>query len=121
MVRFSELDSTTPFLTQLEESTGPVVLVNVFEVEDGDFDPVIEVWAKDAGDEDSARVCLGATTSRDSREPDAGQCRHLGVNRGSRSGFCPARIPGDSSEYPDGTSASPHLFVKVAVEGVCSD
>ncbi len=48
MIKLAELDDSTPFLSQLQETTGPVTLVNVLVAPEGELDAVIAVWEADA-------------------------------------------------------------------------
>lgn len=48
MVDFKPLDPEFPIEQQLGVKTGPVVLVNVFTVDEADQEALIEAWRNDA-------------------------------------------------------------------------
>ena len=47
-ITLAELDTRVSFAQQLQEETGPVVLVNTFVVPPEDADRLLAVWAEDA-------------------------------------------------------------------------
>ena len=48
IVRLREMDERTTYMQQLQEDTGPVVLINQFNVAPEDAEGFLEVWADDA-------------------------------------------------------------------------
>jgi quinol monooxygenase YgiN len=47
-VRLREMDERTTYMQQLQEDTGPVVLINQFNVAPEEVERFLEVWADDA-------------------------------------------------------------------------
>jgi heme-degrading monooxygenase HmoA len=48
MATFVEMDERVPLAAQMEETLGPVVLVNTFTVESDEVAPLLKAWAADA-------------------------------------------------------------------------
>ena len=120
MVKLVEMDETVTISTQLEQNKGPVVLINEFDVEPDEADQFIKAWA-----EHSAYF---------KQQPGFISTQlHRGI--GGSSMFVNYAIwestelfkkalsnPESNSlldKYPPSTIASPHLFEKVAVPGIC--
>jgi hypothetical protein len=47
-VKLREMDERVTYVQQLQQETGPVVLVNQFNVAPGDADRLLQAWADDA-------------------------------------------------------------------------
>ncbi len=91
-MKLVEMDPHVTYLEQLAEDDGPVVLINQFTVAPEDIERFLEIWADDAS-----------------------FMQHLG--RAFRSPEFQARI----AHYPSGAVTAPHVFKKVAVQGVCDE
>lgn len=120
MIRLEELDSSTPFLSQLQEVTGPVTFVNVFTAPEGEVDAVMAAWEVDASLMKakpgfiSAQLHRGTGTSR--------VLVNIAVWETTESlaaAFTSPEFQDTLSRYPDGTVASPHVVQKVGIPGVC--
>ena len=48
MSAFVEMDERTPLSTQMEETVGPVILINPFTVEPNEAEQLLHAWAADA-------------------------------------------------------------------------
>jgi|SRR5690349_2349508 quinol monooxygenase YgiN len=120
MVKLVEMDQTVTIFNQLEQNMGPVVLINEFDVEPDEADEFLKAWA-----EHSAYF---------KKQPGFISTQlHRGI--GGSSMFVNYAIwestelfkkalsnPESNSlldKYPPSTIASPHLFEKVAVPGIC--
>ena len=120
MITLTDLDPAAPFVAQLAEDTGPVVLVNTFVAPEGRVDDVVAVWAEDAAYFRSRPGCVSAQLHR-----GVGDSRVL-VNtavwesaRHLRAAFSDPQFQRHSERYPDGTVGTPHLLRKVVVPGIC--
>jgi quinol monooxygenase YgiN/alkylhydroperoxidase family enzyme len=120
MIKLEELDSSTPFASQLQEPTGPVTLVNVFTAPEGEVDAVIEAWEEDARlmkakpGYISAQLHRGTGTSR--------VLVNIAVWESTESlarAFASPDFQDTLRRYPDGTVASPHVVQKIGIPGVC--
>ena len=122
MLQLREMDDRVPLADQLAEEVGPVILINTFTVAPQDADALLEVWAADAGYLKqqpgfiSAQLHRGITGS--------GVFCNLAVwesVQAFRNAFGDPQFQATFARYPDSTVASPHLFQKVAVPGICVD
>ena len=120
MVKLVEMDETVTIFNQLEQNMGPVVLINEFDVEPDEADPFLKAWAEHS-------VYFKKQPGFISTQ------LHRGI--GGSSMFVNYAVwestelfkkalsnPESNSllaKYPPSTIASPHLFEKVAVPGIC--
>jgi len=116
----TQMDERVLFLSQLEQHTGPIVLINKFNVAPGDVQALLDAWADDAAwmKQQSGYICTqlhrgiaGSTTFINIAVWESAHA--LGQAFGSPE--FQARI----AHYPDSTTTSPHVFEKVAVPGIC--
>jgi heme-degrading monooxygenase HmoA len=122
MLSVQEMDDRVSIRDQLSQETGPVILINTFKVAPEDADALLEVWAADAA---YMKQQPGFISTQ----------LHRGVGGSSvflnyavwesveafRAAFTNPEFQGMFARYPDTTVASPHLFQKVAVPGICVD
>jgi heme-degrading monooxygenase HmoA len=105
---------------QMEENAGPVILINKFNVKSEDADQLIKAWAADAAYFKqqpgfiSAQLHHGICGSCVFVNYAVWESTQLFKNAANRPEF-----KSKLGEYPDNTTASPHLFKKVAVRGIC--
>ena len=121
MFKIGELDEHVTHSQQTDDDTdGPVVLVNVFHVKPEEGDDLIALWGgiirqfKNQPGYISAQFHQGIAGSGTflnySIWESTAHYRAVYNDPEFRS-----KLPG----YPDGTVATPHLFRKVAIPGVC--
>ena len=48
MAKLIEMDDRVTIFAQMEEDVGPVILINKFSVDPGEFDQFLEGWTKEA-------------------------------------------------------------------------
>jgi quinol monooxygenase YgiN len=121
MAKLIEMDERAPIFMQMEEDVGPVILINKFSVNPEEFDQFLEGWANEA---EKFKEQPGFISTQ----------LHKGIGKSgtfvnyavweSADHFKRAvnkiMNPQDRmSAYPPSTVASPHLFKKVAVPGIC--
>ena len=121
MSTFIEMDNTVTLADQLaSEEVGPVVLINTFVVPPEDADALLAVWSRDAA---IMKRQPGFISSQ----------LHRGIAGGGaflnyavwqsvphfRAAFANPEFRAKLSEYPESAKASPHLFRKVEVPGMC--
>jgi quinol monooxygenase YgiN len=120
MPQFKEMDELVTLRDQMAQDVGPVTLVNTFNVDPDELDQALRAWAADA-----------ATMKR---QPGFISTQlHRGIGASSvlvnvavwesvdafRRAFSNPEFQARLGEYPPSTVASPHLFTKVAVPGIC--
>jgi heme-degrading monooxygenase HmoA len=121
MVKLDDLDPSTPFQAQLlTQDKGPVVLVNTFVVPQGGMETFLELWQETAK---YMKRCPGHVSTQLHRGI-AGSNALVNVSawesaQALRQAHANPEFRDKIKGYPDGTVSSPHLFQKVAVEGVC--
>ncbi|HEY5836118.1 antibiotic biosynthesis monooxygenase family protein [Streptomyces sp.] len=120
MARAVDLDPATPMRAQFQEETGPVVLMNTFFVPRERTDEFLKLWQADAAFMKSQPGCISIQL----HQGTAGS--QLLVNLAVwESSAALAKAHADpefrklSARLPDDIVAHPHLFTKVAVDGVC--
>jgi len=122
MVNFAEMDDKVTLFEQLEDQGGPVVLINKFNVDTGDVDQLIKAWADDA----AVMQRMPGYISTQLHRGIGGSCVFLNYavwesTQHFKQAFNNPAFQSKLANYPSSAVASPHLFRKVAVPGVCVD
>jgi heme-degrading monooxygenase HmoA len=122
MVKFAEMDDKVTLFAQLEDQGGPVVLINKFDVDPGEVDQLIKAWAADA----AVMQRLPGYISTQLHRGIGGSCVFVNVavwesTRHFSQAFNNPEFQSQLAHYPSSAVASPHLFRKVAVPGICVD
>ena len=121
MLKLQEMDAVVGIRDQLgDASAKPVVLVNVFHVAPEDADTLLEAWADDARYFKAQPGFISAQLHRGI----AGSATFLNYAvwenvAAFRAAFGNPEFQAKLAQYPDSTTASPHLFRKLAVSGIC--
>ncbi len=122
MLQRVEMDKHVTLFEQLAQEVGPVILVNTFQVEPEDADALLEAWAADAVYMEAKpgfistqlhRGVAGSSTFLNMAVWESVESFHGRLRR--------PQFQETFARYPDSTVASPHLFQKVAVPGICVD
>ena len=123
MPQLIEMDRHVSLFEQMEEQhVDPVILINTFTVEPEEADQLQQAWASDAA---FMRQQPGFISTQ----------LHRGIGRSStfvnyavwesveqfKGAFTNPEFQAKLQDYPPGAAASPHLFKKVAVPGICVD
>lgn len=121
MAKLIEMDERVTIFAQMEEDVGPVILMNKFSVDPEEFDPFLKGWATEAEKfkEQPGFISTqlhkgigGSGTFINYAVWESAEHFKRAVNK--------VMDPQDRmSAYPPSTVASPHLFKKVAVPGIC--
>jgi quinol monooxygenase YgiN len=120
--QLTQMDEHVTFHKQLEQHTGPIVLINKFNVAPDDLQALLDAWAADAAwmkqqpgyiSTQLHRGIAGSTTFINIAVWESAHA--LGQAFGSPE--FQARV----ARYPDSATTSPHLFEKIAVAGICVD
>lgn len=120
-MRLIEMDAAVTYAAQLhEDGDGPVVLVNPFTVDAADVERFLEVWTADA----EFMAGRSGFVSTQLHRGTAGSTTFLNVAHWSspgalRAAFTSPEFRARLADYPESATASPHLFRRVAVPGIC--
>jgi heme-degrading monooxygenase HmoA len=114
------MDEQVTYMQQLQEDSGPVVLINQFNVAREDAERFLEVWADDAGFMKQQPGFISTQVHRGI----AGSSTFVNVAvwesaRALGEAFRSPEFQERAARYPDSAVAAPHLFEKVAVPGIC--
>ena len=119
-VKLAEMDPQATFVEQLQQETGPVVLINTFTVAPEDADRLLQVWAEDAAFMKRQPGFISTQLHRGI----AGSTTLVNVAvwetaAALRAAFVSPEFQAHVGRYPDSAVTQPHLFQKVAVPGIC--
>jgi heme-degrading monooxygenase HmoA len=122
MLQPVEMDQHVRLADQLAHEVGPVILVNIFKVDPDDADALLQAWAADAAYLKTKPGFISTQLHRGI----AGSGTFLNQAvwesvQAFRDAFSDPGFQATWGRYPDSTVASPHLFQKVAVPGICVD
>lgn len=120
MLKLRELDAAISIRDQLmDESNEPVVLVNVFHAAPEQTDALVSAWTDDARYLTMQPGFISAQLYRGIA--GSGTFLNYAVWESVstfRAAFTNPIFQAKLRDYPDGTTGSPHLFRKLAVDGV---
>ena len=122
MVEIEEMDKRTTLDKQLEEDVGPVLLINKFNLDPQDVNQFLKDWALDS---EIMKQQPGFISTQ----------LHRGIAGSStffnyaiweftsqfKQALSNPQFQAKMSEYPNSAVASPHVFKKIAIPGVCVD
>ena len=114
------LDPAFPIERQIELDASPVVLVNVFTLDKADEQAFLEAWQPDA--EFMKRQPGFISTQLHRAIGESPTYLNYAVWESTahfRAAFTHPEFTAKLSAYPSSAVATPHLFQKVAVPGVC--
>jgi heme-degrading monooxygenase HmoA len=122
MVAFHELDEHVPFVQQLGDNEGPIVFMNTFHVAPDEVDAFMEAWTADA---EIMKDKLGHISTQLHRGT-GGSTTFINVAEWEsvealRSAVSSPEFQGSLGRYPPSAVASPHVFKRVSVPGICGD
>ncbi|MEB3980066.1 antibiotic biosynthesis monooxygenase [Mycobacterium sp. 663a-19] len=119
-MKMVEMDTATTFMEQLGSAdTSPVVLINRFTVPPECEAEFLSLWQEDAAYM-LAHGCLSAQLHKGT----AGSNSYINIALWENTqifarAFWSTEFQSFALRYPDQVSASPHIFTKIAVPGVC--
>lgn len=120
MLSFQPLDPAYPIQRQISLETGPVVLVNVFTIDAADEPALLGAWQADASFMKQQPGFISTQLHR--ATGDSPTYLNYAVWESTahfRAAFSHPQFQAGLAAYPSSTVASPHLFQKVAVPGIC--
>ena len=120
MPQMRPLDPAFPIERQIAVDATPVVLVNVFTLDQADEPVFLRVWQDDAAFMKRQPGFISAQLHRAIGEsPTYLNYAVWQSTADFRAAFMHPEFRAKLSAYPSSAVASPHLFQKVAVPGVC--
>ena len=123
MAKFVEMDERVGIFAQMEEDAGPLILINKFSVSPEEFDQFLKGWAIEAKKFKEQPGFI--STQLHKGIGGSGTFINYAVWESAayfKKAVSIVMDPQDKmSAYPPSTVASPHLFKKVAVPGICVD
>jgi heme-degrading monooxygenase HmoA len=120
MVQLTPLDPKVPITQQLSADVAPVVLVNVFQVAEGDIPALLKAWEADANwmkrqagyiSTQLHRGIAGSTVFVNYAVWES--VAHF------RAAFSHPDFKKAMEHYPPSAVASPHLFTRLTVPNLC--
>jgi heme-degrading monooxygenase HmoA len=120
MVSRVEMDEQVTISDQLGDTGGPVILINKFTVRPEEADWLLAAWANDAVWMKHQPGFISTQLHRGIA--GSGVFLNYAVWESTahfRRAFTNPEFQSKLTEYPPSAMASPHLFRKVAVEGIC--
>ena len=120
MPKLIEMDRNVTFFAQMEEQIGPVILINVFTVEPAEADQLLKAWTADAALMKQQPGFISTQLHRGIG--GSGVFINYAVWESVedfKRAFGNPEFQSKLKDYPPSAEASPHLFQKVAVPGIC--
>ncbi len=122
MLTMQEMDERVSIREQLAEEVGPVILINTFKVDPQDVDALVEAWTADAAYMRQKPGFISTQLHRGTASSSVFLNYAVWESVAAfREAFADPQFQATFSRYPDSTIASPHLFQKVTVPGICVD
>jgi heme-degrading monooxygenase HmoA len=120
MLTLRPMDPAFPIERQLAVDASPVVLVNVFTLDKADEHALLEAWEHDARFMKQQPGFISTQLHRAIGEsPTYLNYAVWETTAAFRAAFTNSEFLARLSGYPSSTVATPHLFQKVAVAGIC--
>jgi heme-degrading monooxygenase HmoA len=122
LVEFRELDDRVPFARQLGEQQAPIVFFNTFHVAPDQVNAFLDAWRVDGEfmqrqpgyvSTQLHRGIAGSTTFINVAVWESVDAMRAAVSQ--------PEFQASMANYPPSSVASPHIFIKVAVPGICDD
>jgi heme-degrading monooxygenase HmoA len=119
-LNLEEMDAQISIFQQLESEQAPVTLINKITVAPEQAEALLQAWTRDA----HFMKAQPGFVSTQLHRGLAGSGVFVNVAEWEsvaafRAAFSNPEFRAHLEEYPPGVSASPHLFKKVAVPGIC--
>ena len=119
-MKFAEMDRCVTLREQFQHDVAPIVLINTFSVSPDEADRLVEVWAADAAYFQAQPGFISTQLHRGI----GGSCTFLNYAVWEsvdhfRRAFSSPQFQSLLARYPASTTASPHVFQKLTVPGIC--
>lgn len=121
MIDIQPLDKKVPIFQQLDSEQSPVVLVNIFNVEEADIPALIKAWENDANWMKKQHGYISTQLHRGI----AGSTVFLNYAvwnsvKDFRKAFNHPEFQETLKAYPSSAITSPHLFGKLEIPNLCT-
>ena len=120
MINLVEMDEKVTLSDQMEENLNNVILINKFTVKPEDVDQLLRAWAADAAYFKQQPGFISTQLHRGI----GGSCVFINYAVWESTELYKRAFNNPEfklHQYPPSTVASPHLFKKLAVPGICVD
>ena len=120
MVAFVEMDETVSIQNQLEDTGGPVILINKLTVQPDEAEQLLHAWADDAAWMKRQPGFISTQLHRGIS--GSGVFLNYAVWESTahfRAAFTHPEFQVKLGHYPSSAIVSPHLFRKLAASGIC--
>lgn len=120
MAHLVQLDKDISFIDQLQVDLAPIVLINVFRVPEGKAEETLAAWTEDA--EYMKRQPGFISTQLHQGVGGSNMFINYATWESSaalRDAFMDEEFQRLRNAYPEGVTASPHVFQTVEVPGIC--
>ena len=120
MLQLRPLDANVPIFRQLQADQSPVILVNIFQVAEGEVPALLQAWAQDAAwmkqqpgyiSTQLHQGIAGSTVLMNYAIWES--VAHF------RAAFNHPDFKKALEQYPSSVVASPHLFTRLSVSNLC--
>ena len=120
MLQLTPLDSNVPIFQQLGDDVSPVILVNIFQVAEGDIPALLKAWEEDA----NWMKQQPGYISTQLHQGIAGSTVFMNYavwesTTHFRAAFSNPEFMKALEHYPSSAVASPHLFTRLTVPNLC--
>jgi heme-degrading monooxygenase HmoA len=120
MPQMIEMDKNVTLRDQLQHEIGPVILINTFTVQADEADQLLQAWAADATYFKQQPGFISTQLHRGIGGSSVFVNYAVWESVGQfRAAFSRPEFQEHLKAYPPSAVASPHLFQKVAVPGLC--
>ena len=120
MLLLRPLDPSFPIERQIAIDASPIVLVNLFTLDKADEETFLKAWQDDAVFMKRQPAFISTQLHRAIGEsPTYLNYAVWELNADFRAALAHPEFRAKRSAYPSSAVASPHLFQKVAVHGIC--
>jgi heme-degrading monooxygenase HmoA len=120
MIKIDTLDPSTPLASQFQEKTGSVVVINTFIVPREAMAQFLEIWHDDASVMKASPGFISTQLLRGTS--DSKLVVNIGVWESTEAlarAHSNPKFRENASKFPAGIVAYPHIYQKIAVQGVC--
>jgi heme-degrading monooxygenase HmoA len=119
-MQLTELDGRVTLRDQMSVNSGPVVLVNTFSVAPEEIEQLLEAWAADAAFMKAQPGFISTQLHRGVGPSSLFLNYAVWESAAAFAGaFGHPAFRASLAKYPPSTVATPHLFHRVAVPGIC--
>ena len=118
--KLDEMDEKVKFYEQVKKEIGPIVFINKFNINPKDVDQFLEAWKSDASYFKSQPGLISTQLHRGIG--GSGTFINYAIWESTsalRKAVSNEDMQERLSKYPDSTVVSPHIFKKMAVQGIC--